>query len=243
MQEFTISQEEIDRRIKAFSNLGICLFLGLVLSSLIFWLWNYFTILLFLLVFIIFLFSRILLGNFFKKLSQKRITLYDDNLEIIIQKSHEKIDLDTIKELIIVKTTRNKIREIRIISKNETIVLDGLANFHRFEEELIKKCNQDIKTRVINEPIDYDHPLFYILLGLMIGFLSLLFIKLTNNLDDAKLQLVLILIITFVFLMSGYFIIGKPLYKRYGGKSAIIDIIIGLIFLVCNLVLIYFIWR
>jgi hypothetical protein len=81
--------------------------------------------------------------------------------------------------------------------------------------------------------IDFDHPLFYSVLGLPISFASILFIKLITNLENFQTKYILFALSLYVFAIGTYFFIKKPMFITFGEKYAVNDYIFGLI-IICG---------
>lgn len=228
--EYTISQSEIDRRVRAFTTLSFSLPITFFITGLLFWresaglIWT--ITLALILVFILF---WVFIVRFFRYFRNRKFILTDHFLERITPGLHEKIALSDIKGITIVKTTNKKIREVRIYWKNRITVYDGLGNFAQFVDDLVCKCKDSTENNIINEPIDYDHPLFYVILGFLIGVFSLFSIRAISVLEYTELNILYYLVSAYSGIMGLYFIIGKPLSRRYGRKSYLTDLVWGLL--------------
>ncbi|MDD5530648.1 MAG: hypothetical protein PHX21_11580 [bacterium] len=229
--EYKISKDEISRRKKAFITLSISLIMGLLLASKILdfpvSVFDYlcFAIALFL--------SGTLLFRSFNFLFRTKIYLSGQTLERINQKTSESFLTSNINRVKIKRTTRNTIREIYIrFYDGKSIFINALEDFEQFRTELINNINKDIAIKEIREPIDFDHPLFYSILGLLISFAGVYLIKLVANLDYFKAKAFLFGISAYIFAVGIYFICAKPISKRYGVQKKVSDYIFGFI-IVC----------
>lgn len=232
--EYLISKTEIRRRNSAFNSLIISSMAAFLLSGIFFWpdrakLWTW----LLSSLLIIFIFFKIFIVLFFKSFLKTKIILSDKYLERTTQKSHDKVLLTSIRRLVVVKTTRNKIRELRIYSERNNLIIDGLENFNDFKDELLKKCK--IECAQINEIIDYDHPLFYIILGTILGFITVISMKGLTRANATTVTIIYYSIAVYAIIVGIYFIINKPITKRYAAKHNIIDYIWGLLFLLSGI--------
>jgi hypothetical protein len=229
--EYKTSKDEINRREKAFTTLSISLMIGLVLASKILdfpvSVFGYlcFAIALFL--------SSILLFRSFYYLSQIKIYLSNQTLERINKKASEGFLIANINSVKIKRTTRNTIREIQICFRDgKSIFVNALEDFEQFRTELLNNPGNKIVIKEIREPIDFDHPLFYSILGLLISFAGVYLITLIANLDYFKAKVILFVVSVYIFAVGIYFIYAKPISKRYGNQKKITDYIFGFI-MVC----------
>lgn len=231
-KEYRISQNEIERRIKAITLLTVSWPLGFVITGLLFWRENLGLLGIFLLgIILILIMFRIYTARFLNHFLKTRINSADEFLEKIGPNFQEKVLIKDINKIIIVKTATKNIREIRVYHEKKVIIFNGVDNFKEFVEELIKKCGKNVSLKIIKEPIDYDHPLYYLYFGLLVGFASVFFLKWISFLSSSGtgLNVLSYVISGYVSIMGLYFIIGKPLSKRYGKKSYRADFIWGLL--------------
>jgi len=69
-------------------------------------------------------------------------------------------------------TTNHTVREIYIwLDGGRSIFITALDCFEDFTHELIGKLDKKVNIEEINELIDFDHPLFYSILGLPIRYI------------------------------------------------------------------------
>jgi hypothetical protein len=240
--EYKISQVEIKRRKKAYLTLSLSLIVGLVLSSLIF---NYPITLL---VYFVYLVTILLLGcfsfNFFHKLLQTKILLSNSLLTRISNKVPEEYPLCDIRRVKIKWTTNNTIREIYIWLKNSnSVYITALDKFEDFKKELITKLTKNnitIPIEEIHEPMDFDHPLFYSILGLPISALGVYFFKIASSIDYNYLKIGSITFAVYLVALGLYFIASKPISKRSGNKTIASDYIMGIFMILSSVfILIY----
>lgn len=229
--KYLISCSEISRRKKAYISLSLSLIIGFIMSSLVFHfilsIIYYFLIVIAL--FIIGAFSY----SFFRSLSQMQINLSNQFLERVIHGVSEKYPLNKINRVKIKWTTRRTIREIYIwLSDNKSIYITALNDFKRFRNDLLEKTNQNITLQEIHEPLDFDHPLFYPILGLLISFVSVWFMRMISNLNYQNTTFCLIIFSIYLLILGGYFVIAKPISKRSGTKTKISDNIMGVFMII-----------
>lgn len=238
IEEYIISLTEIERRKKSFTTFIISVIAGLTLSSFDLIIANSFFAIIILFTFSMFLFvARILTIKSLNNYSQIKFFLNDYSIERKSIKTKESYFLKDITQLNIKRTTNNYIREIKIIL-NDRIVLfvNGLNNIEQFKQKLTNKCSSDIRIKEIKEPIDFDHPLFYLFFGLFISCFFTFFIRFIANINFSSLMIVYYLIIIFNLAVSLYLIIIKPVLKRYG-KNIKTDYILGFSILFFDIIL------
>jgi len=234
--EYKTSQIEITRRKRAYLTLSTSLMLGLFLSSLIF---NYSVgigryLLVATSIFLLGAFSF----SFLRKLTKTTINLSSQTLERVTNKVSEKYLLNEIEKIKIKWTANNAIREIYIYLNNgKSIFISALDNFEAFKKDLLDKLDKNITIKEMHEPLDFDHPLFYSLLGLPISTIGVLAVKLIPYLNYQHIKFLETVFSIYLLALGIYFIAMKPLSKRYGDKTVIADYLIGLAMIGLGIVL------
>jgi hypothetical protein len=226
--EYKISNSEINRRKKAYITFSISLIIGLFLSSMIFdfptaFINCYLTIGA---MFIIGLFSF----RFFRYLLQTKILLSNESLVRVNNQLHEEYSLGKIKHLKIKWTTNNTIREIYVwLEDGKSIFLTGLDNFEQFRKDLLGKLGKEVAIKEVHEILDFDHPLFYLILGLVLSGIDVVFMKLIAGFNFQNIQILLSALFIYMFILGIYFIIAKPISKRLNNQKKAIDYLSGLV--------------
>jgi hypothetical protein len=234
--EYRISKQEISRRKKAYLTLCLSLLSGLLLSSIIlnFPIYPVGYLSVFTALFLLGAFSF----SFLRNLSQITIILTNQLLIRQTMKNSEEYLLKDINRVKIKWTTNKTIREIYIWLKNgKSIFLSALADSEQFEKDLLGKLNKNVVLEKIHEPLDFDHPLFYSLLGFPISGVGLLSIKTISNLNYQHTKTTLVVFIIYLLILGSYFVLAKPLSKRYDIKKINSDYTIG-IFMIASAVVI-----
>ncbi|UMX48158.1 MAG: hypothetical protein L7H18_01275 [Candidatus Nealsonbacteria bacterium DGGOD1a] len=232
MSEYVISKTEINRRKKAYATLSISLIVGQILASMILdfpiTIVNYFYFI------IAFFLLGVLSFRSLNFLLHAKIVLSTQLLERINNKTIERFIIANIVRVKIKRTTKNTIREIYIwLRDGKSVFISAIENFEQFKDDLISKLDKNVAVKEIHEPIYFDHPLFYSILGLPISFIGIYLIKLITNFDYAKIGIVLLTFLVYLFAVGIYFIYAKPISKRYGEQTRIIDFLLGA-FMVCS---------
>jgi hypothetical protein len=224
MEKYRISLIEIKRREMAYTTLIISL--SISISIVLFSLLKSIAALIYIApIFLFFALSAIILKKFFKNYLITIIVISDEFIERIGNQIKEKIYFKDIKSITIRNTTRGKVRDIIIVGKNKTIAVDGLENFKTFKEKLID-INSNVLIKESKEHIDYDHPLFYAILGILVGFIFPYVIILLANINT---NWIVISISIYSLSVGLFFLINRPIAKRYGSKKKITDFIFGLL--------------
>lgn len=208
--KYIVSEKEIIRRRKAFLSLSISYWCGLILVSILF---NFQIYFLFLGFFALILFlANLWLKIFFDKFL--RIETYLSKEFLIRMK--EKILIKDINKIKIKRTSKNTIREIYIYLNNgKSIFFNGLNNFEKFTDELLKLVDKKSIIKNINEPINFDSVFFYPILGLILSFGTVYLLKIMTNFNYQTLKIFLYASIIYVILLAIYFVASKPISKRY----------------------------
>ena len=211
---YKISHKEMIRRGQAFSLLLISLLVFGFIFSVLFITANIliliaiFAILAIISLFIIFVFTR-----YFRAYQTIEIVLSSDEILRNWQANKEKWEYQDIKSITIKMTTNKTPREVRIaLNTGSVVIINGLNNFDDFEHDIVSRISSD-KIKYIKEPIDFDHPLFYPILGFILSFLTASSIKILSVLDSSSIQIYYYFMLAFNTGLCLYFIAKKPLTK------------------------------
>lgn len=207
---YKISEEEIDRRKKAFLALSISLFLGLILASILLELtiplsffWYFLAILLLI---------NLWINKFFNKFLKMKTGLSKE----FLMRDTKKFLIKGINKIKIKRTTKNKIREMYLwFGDGKSVYINGLNNFEKFEKNILSGINKNTKVINTRELIDFDSVFFYPILGLLLSFGTVYLFKIMINLSYQTIQIILYASIIYVVLMGLYLLISKPISKRY----------------------------
>lgn len=225
--EYQISLAEIKRRIKAYTTLSVSIVFGAVFASIFLQFPRSLNGLIIILAGI--LLTRVFSFRFFRHLSQTKIILSGQSLSKIVNGVSEEYSLHHIDHIKIKWTKNHTIREIYIwLNNGESVFFTALEKFETFNQNLQNSLKKDVVVQNIYEPIDYDHPLFYSLLGLPISFLGLFLFKTLLSLSYSQLLIVIRLLTIYLFSIGLYFIFTRPISKRSGKNTVISDYLLGL---------------
>lgn len=223
-KSYSISENEINRRKHAFNQLIINFILSFLILLLYLFLDN--ITLCFIIVtpylFFILLF-RWYIFKFFQKYLKVKVKIFNGRItkdgfygETAILK-----DINHIKILF---TKRKTIRSISITwAENKPLTFDAIEKFYDFKQSLIDIC-PSAAIKELKEFMDFDHPIFYPILGTILGLASGTIFNVELNTNFYLLSLLSAVYTCFVGL---YIIIRRPLYDRYGKEKLYIDIVSG----------------
>jgi len=242
--EYNISLKEIDRRKKAFTTFIISILFGLIISAFDFIISNILLSVIFILTFAIFLYiSRMLTIKSLNYFSQIRFLMNDESIERKTKKSEEIYLFKDITKLNIKRTSKGYIREIGLFLKDEnSIFINGLNDFELFREKLMNNCSKSIKIKKINELIDFDHPLFYLFFGFIVSSIFTMFIRLIAGLNSSNLEIIYLSVLFYNLIVSLFFILKKPISKRFGKTTQITDYILGILIFLADVILYFYIF-
>ena len=225
------------RRKKAFVTLAVSLLIGLILTLIKFVIANVWIsiisvfVLALILVFFAFMFSLS-----FDFLLKMKISLTDQYLQRDNGKKVEDFLIADITKINIKRTTGKTIREIKIVFTNGTnVCINALDNFEQFKDDLVKKISVNVVKNEFSEPIDFDHPLFYVVVGALVSFLSTNAIRFLVNLDYRSTIIFYVIFSVYLLIWGIYFVLQKPISQRYGNKTVKVDYIIGLLMVLAGL--------
>lgn len=232
---YYISKTELGRRKKAYISLSISLLIGLLSGSIIL----NFPIPLVIYAFVVIALSLIGIFSFsfFRILITTQITLTPKSLQRRVGNTFEEYMFSNIQKIEIKSTTNKTTREIYIrMNGQKTIIITALHQFEKFRNDLLNKVG-NISIHKILEPMDFDHPLFYPVLGLLIGNISMYLFRFLTYLNLQQIKIWLYFLLTYLFVLGFYFFISKPISKRSGNKTYYQDYVLGGVLIVVGIIL------
>lgn len=225
-----MSTKEIVRRKKAFIVLLTTTFIGMLLaSSLLGYRIDMNGYLFIGILFCIFYFLTLL---FFISISKIKIRIDDEKIEKISGKDIQIIRFSEISRIKAKRRTSGVIREIYIDLRNKkNIVLTALEEgFEDIFTILKEKSNTSASIVEVKECIDFDHVLFYPILGLLVGFLSIGCFKMVTIISFSIVKIILQVFSIYQLILSLYFITKKPISAREArNNGGIADYIMGIV--------------
>jgi hypothetical protein len=237
-QEYNSSVSEMNRRKKAFLSLSISLFISANLSFFSFFL-SYFQLTLpFVAILALFLtFTVLYFNRFLERSKSLKINISDQKIEKKWFNKNDVYDIKLISCVKIKRTKSNLIREIKLmVSGARPLYINGLDRFEEFNNSLLSSLNEDVKIYKTKEPIDFDHPLFYVFLGTLVGISSILFLKVLFIYSNF-IWLFQLLVACFAIVVGIYWLFSKPIAGRYGLNKKIVDNVMGSVFIIIGFAL------
>lgn len=238
---YAISQTEIQRRKKAYTTLSLSILVGLAASSIVFGfpihIASY-------LVVLATLFSLGLFSfTFLHHLSAVKITISDTSLQREIDGVFQEFSLDAIRQVETKWTTNNTIRAMYIVFEDKKrVVLSAVHPFKSFKKDLLKRLNKNVVIKERHEPLDFDHPLFYSLLGLPISAIGVLLVKIAPLLTYQHLKIGGMAFVIYLLSFGSYFVGAKPLSRELGRKATGSDYAMGGL-MICAGIILFFLVR
>ncbi|MFA6252412.1 MAG: hypothetical protein WCX74_03360 [Candidatus Paceibacterota bacterium] len=237
--EFKTSKKEINRRKKAFSILLASLFVGLLLASKI--LYYPISEYGFLLIAGILLVLAILTFRFLDSISKIKLNISERKIERMNEKSTEGFLFSDISRIKIKRRTNGKIREIYIYFNNKKrLFLTAFEeSFESIKNILSDRKGGNVEIKETHEPIDFDHPLFYSILGLPISFFSIYFFKFILSINDFQAKIIVFIFSVYMLFLGLYFIFKKPISARYDVGRVFADYIFGIFMIFVGIVMVF----
>ncbi|MFA5106695.1 MAG: hypothetical protein WC497_00010 [Patescibacteria group bacterium] len=125
------------------------------------------------------------------------------------------------------ETSRDTVRDVHIVLKDRrNVVVDALDNFPGFLHGLSAQIDEKNIT-TSREPLDYDHFVFYPIVGLVTGALVTGVIEYVQKRGGSAVTVIAIISVVFLFVLGVYFIAARPLSMRYAGRTRLAEIICG----------------
>jgi hypothetical protein len=238
--EYLISKTEIIRRKWAYLNLSSSLIIGAILSSIIFHgeIFALYYAIIAIVMFLIGAFSFI----FFRNLTKTKIVLTSHSLQRVTGNQIENFPLARVNKVVIKWTTNKTIREVYIwLNNGRSIFISALNHFEQFKDNFLEKINKEVIVQERHEPLDFDHPLFYSILGLCLGGVTNVMFKLLINITFQELRLGSLFLSLYLIALGLYFFIAKPISKRLGKTTASSDIIVGILMILLGFMFFFFV--
>jgi hypothetical protein len=157
----------------------------------------------------IFLFiTRFIVIKYFKSIINNKIIL----TKKYIKKNNKEYLVSDIDQIKVKRTSKEYIREIKIVLKNYNVFyINGIDDFEEFRKELEDYLQKDVEKSEYYEPIDYDHPLFYFFLGILLGAVCIQSTKYFSTLNHNELGIIYYILSSITIILGIYFIITKPI--------------------------------
>jgi hypothetical protein len=236
---YTTSTAELTRRLRAYTTLIISVLAGIAFSSIDYlisapaiWMACLGGLALLLVL------SRVALVRSLRNYALLELRLDGARIERVRGETVERFTLGEITRLRIVRTSRKTLREITAQMKNGgRLSMNGVEDFERLEQDLRSKLPANAAVTEVWEPVDYDHPLFYVVFGLITGVAFTLAIRAMATLSQNGMKWATLAIACYSAILGAYVLLARPLSQRYGRKSRFGDLLLGLFALLAGILL------
>ena len=172
--------------------------------------------------------SRVLFLRSFDRYTRVVWSLSDYRLVRILDESLDEYPLQEIRRLRVKKTVDGRFRAIRInFSKNKSLYINALVSPDEFYGQLIGGLDVP-DTMEVREPLDYDSPWFYRLLGIAIGVILTSLVRLSGRLDGTNARLVYVGLALYILAFGAYWLHAMPVSASYGEGKRSVDVVVGL---------------
>jgi len=226
--EFVTSAGEMERRLRAYTTLIGSLLAGVALSSIDFlvsapmaWTASVAGLA------VVLALTRFALIRSLRNYLDLRLQLGATEIERIRGGSAERFPLADVVRLVVTRTKKGGLREITArLRDGRHLSVNGIEDFERLGAELrMRTPAAAVSER--SEPVDYDHPLFYVIFGVITGAAFTFAIRGMSSLSTGGLKRVTLAIAVYSLLLGGYVFAARPLTQRYGPPSRLGDILLG----------------
>jgi len=243
-KKFIISFKEIKGRKKAYTTLILSIFLSSIVFSLKSIRQNYpFSILILLIFALILLVTRILLFKFFSNYLKTFYLLSDNSIVRDTIKTKEKFHFNDLSKLKVTLKSSGTLRRIwGYQNSGKSWTIDGVDKFEDFWELLRKSISEDVEIVIRREPINFDHPNFYSLLGVILCLLCVFGISAINTVSPSDTLMILMAIFIYNLILGIYIMTTKPMSKSWGPVYKKIDIISGVAIIAVTILVMVFIY-
>ncbi len=245
--EYPVSIKETNRRKGAFSSLLLFFLVGLIVTSLDFLVSNIPWSLILVVVFALLLFGLSYWNiRWQNRFSRKRVTTGIQGIKRSAPDSEETYLYKDVQRITTKRTVKGYIRQIKLtLASGRSTTINGLnpQDSENLNEAIKHHCRDSAKYTEMKEPLDFDHPLFYPVLGLVLSSLFTLAIRLLAGLNESNLKILDICIIGYVALVGLAIFLMRPFYNLYGNKGRKNDYLLGSFFIVAAALLAWYLFR
>ena len=226
---YATSTAELQRRLRAYTTFIVSLLAGIALFSVdylfrapVIWLACFAGLGLALAL------SRMAFARSFRSYARIELRLDDTILERTRGTTTEKYPLADITGIRVLRTSRKSIREITArFSNGRRLSMNGVDDFERLEQELRSRIPAGATVTEAREPINYDHPLFYVVFGFITGVAFTLAVRAMATLSQSGMKWATLAIACYSAILGAYVLLARPLSQRYGPRSRFGDFLLG----------------
>ena len=227
---FVISSAEIDRRKTAFDRLAV----STTVAATVFAADSIVacfpaSILGVLALTLVFLVSRAALASSFDRFTRTTWTISDTCLTRADERSRDEYPLERIRRVWTKRTAAGGIREIRLgLDGGRSVYVNGIEDFETFREALLSGSPEAEEGGELHEAVDFDHPLFYVVIGIVFGLSIALVVRVARFASGFDARYVYAALAVYLLAMGAYWLHAKPVSGRYGERSVVSDYVIGI---------------
>ena len=172
--------------------------------------------------------SRVALRSFFGRFAETTWTISDSTLKRTDGRSDDEYQLASIRRVRTLRTTRGDIREMQLAFEgNESLHVNGLEDFEGFLAALASKTPTATAEEAA-EPIDFDHPFFYVVFGAAVGLTIALALRLLLLAPDLDPRYLYAALSVYSLALAAYWLWAKPMSSRYGERGIAWDRVFAL---------------
>jgi hypothetical protein len=227
---YTTSTAELTRRLRAYTTLIVSLLAGIAVSSVDYliaapgtWLSGLAGLALAL------AHSRFVVKRTFRRYLELELRLDDTHVTRVRGGTSETFALADMVGLRVLRTSRGSLREITVkLTGGRRLSVNGVEDFERFEQDLHSRLPANVAVTEAREPIDYDHPFFYVVFGLITGVAFTLAVRALATLSESGMKWATLAIACYSAILGVYVLLARPLSQRYGPRSRLGDFLLGL---------------
>lgn len=229
-----MSSDELRRRERAFDRLGVSIILAFAVGSAPLFAAHAPALLGALACLaVLFVASRVWLTAGNRRYAQTTWDVGQETLTRTDSRCVHEYRMDSIKDAHAKRTTAGAIREIKLgFDDGSVVYVNGLEDAESFWECLDSR-NADASRVVVREPIDYDHPLFYVVLGCALGAAMSAIMRLGVTSSQLSGHWAYVALAFYSFVFGVYWLRAKPISGRYGIRAVTWDYGLAAVAFVC----------
>lgn len=224
---YRTSLAELDRRREAYARLVSCIALGAAVASADLLLNHPLPVGLALFTLCgILLLSWIYFSRLFDRYAHVVWHIDDQALVRSVDGSFETYSLAQAASMRVKRTSDDRVRAVGLsFSKGKSLYISALASPDEFLDRL--RGLGVPEAAASREPIDYDNPWFYRLLGLAIGAALSTVGRLAVDLDEGSARVAYVVIALYMVGFGVYWLRSTPLAQSYGQSKYFLDVVVG----------------
>jgi hypothetical protein len=178
--------------------------------------------------------------QYLNSLSQVKIHILDEEIEREKSNIIEKYDISKIETFKIKRRTDGTIREMYLSFNNgrHLYISAFEEKFEKLKDMLLGKISNKVSIKEIHEPLNYDNPMFYAILGLSISCFTIFFMKQILKANFCTIRVIQLFFSVYLLYLAAHFVIKKPISIRAYCNQVIVDYIFGIVLLLVGILII-----